>query len=127
LSRSSITLIRDVISGPLAYAIDVNAATGILKRLHLERDKRIKTEPLDWEEVNLFLETCQAQWPEHHPFLLCAFRTGMRLGDLLALTWGDVDWNHHFISVNKAYRRGRLEKPKNGRAFDVPEEQGRAG
>lgn len=120
LSRSSVTLIRDVISGPLAYAIDdelidVNPATGILKRLHFGRDKRIKTEPLDWEEVNLFLETCQHHWPEHYAIFLCAFRTGMRLGELLALTWGDVDWNRHFIRVNKAYRRGRVEKPKNGR------------
>jgi integrase len=120
LSRSSVTLIRDVVSGPLAFAVDdellsANPATGILKRMCLERNKRLAVEPLDWEEVNLFLETCQHHWPEHHPFFLCAFRTGMRLGELLALTWGDVDWNRHFIRVNKAYRRGRLEKPKNGR------------
>jgi len=119
LSRSMLCLIRDVISGPLGYAVDeelieANPVSGILKRLKLERSKKISIEPMTQEEVELFLETCQKYWPEHFTFFLCAFRTGMRLGEILALQWGDIDWNSKFIRVERSYKRGVVEKPKNG-------------
>lgn len=71
--------------------ISANPAAGLVKRLQLERDKKGCVEPLTHEEVKTFLENCQKFFPEYHPFFLCAFRTGMRLGELLALQWGDVD------------------------------------
>jgi integrase len=39
----------------------------------------------------------------------------MRLGELLALTWADVDWNQKFIRVGRSYKRGRFDKTKTGR------------
>src|SRR5208337_2090662 len=124
LSRSSVCLVRDTISGPLSYAVDeeiisTNPATGLVKRLQLERDKKGCIEPLTHEEVKTFLETCQKSFPEYHPFFLCAFRTGMRLGELLALQWGDVDWNSGFIRVSRSYKVGRFSATKTGKARRV--------
>jgi integrase len=117
LSRSSICLVRDVLSGIMNFALDeglieVNPVAGVLKSLKIERQKRISAEPLTHEEVNHFLETCKKSYSEHYPFFLCAFRTGMRLGELLGLRWSDIDFNSHFIKVQRSYRLGRLEKPK---------------
>ena len=124
LGRSMICLIRDVISGPMGYAVDEelipgNPVAGILKRLQLEREKGIKIEPMNEQEVELFLDTCFISVREHWEFFLCAFRTGMRLGELLGLNWGDIDWNQKFIRVERSYKRGRIEKPKNGKARRV--------
>lgn len=124
LSRSMICLIRDVISGPMGYAVDDelipgNPVTGILKRLQLERDKRITVEPMNDEEVELFLDSCFQYKREYWEFFLCAFRTGMRLGELLGLKWGDIDWNRKFIRVERSYKRGKFDKTKTGRVRRV--------
>ena len=124
LSKSTISLMRNVISGPMAYAMDaelipVNPTTGLIKSLHIEQDKREHLSPLTPEEVRLFLKTCEEHFREYYPFFLCAFRTGMRLGELLALQWGDVDWNRKFIEVKRSYKLGRLSPTKTGKARRV--------
>jgi len=124
LSRSTVCLVRDVISGPLSFAVDeelipVNPASGITKKLQLRRDRRIEIEPLTKEEVAVFLETCQTHAPEHYPFFLTAFRTGLRLGELLGLQWADVDWHGRFIRVSRSYKTGRLTPTKTGKVRRV--------
>jgi len=120
LSRSMICLVRDVISGPMGYAVDeeilqANPVSGILKRLKLDREKRLTVVPMTHEEVDQFLNTCAKHFPEYHVFFLCAFRTGMRLGELLGLHWGDVDWRGKFINVQRSFKRGMIDKTKNGK------------
>jgi integrase len=120
LSRSTVCLIRDVVSGPLSYAVDeeliqANPAIGITKRLQLRRDRHFEIEPMNRGEVDLFLETCSTHYPEQYPFFLCAFRTGMRLGELLGLRWGDVDWHGRFLRVSRSYKVGRISPTKTGR------------
>ena len=43
----------------------------------------------------------------------------MRLGELLALQWGDVDLKNGYIWVRRSYRMGRYTKPKNGKSRKV--------
>jgi integrase len=124
LSISSLCLARDVIGGVMNYAVDdeileVNPVIGIMKRLRLERDRKTLIESLTHEEVSLFLETCLETYPEFHAFFLCAFRTGMRLGELLGLRWPDIDFNSKFIRVERSYKLGRLESTKTGNARRV--------
>lgn len=43
--------------------------------------------------------------------------TGMRVGELLALTWKDIDFNDNYIKINKTLARGKnrrlyVEQPK---------------
>lgn len=97
-SRSLICLVRDVSSGVMGYAVEdelikANPVTGILKRLKLEPEKKLQAVPMDFEEVAQFMEACKILYPEHYTFFLCAFRTGARLGELLALHFSDIDWN----------------------------------
>jgi integrase len=124
LSKPTIALVKDVISGPLAFAVDeelipVNPTVGITKRLQLGRDKKSAVEPLTGDEVHLFLSTCQTKDPGHYPFFMCAFRTGMRLGELLGLQWGDVDWHGRFIRVERSYKLGRITPTKTGKVRRV--------
>jgi integrase len=49
-----------------------------------------------------------------------AFWTGMRTSEMLALTWGDIDWNQKTVRVCKAQSKGRLnDRTKTAKARDV--------
>lgn len=41
--------------------------------------------------------------------MLCALRTVLRLGELVALQWGDIDWNGRFIEVQRNLVQGRAD------------------
>jgi len=120
MSASSICLVRDVLSGVLSQALDdeiiqINPAVGVLKKLNLDRSKRITVEPFNMQEMRLFLDTCSENYPEYYALFLTAFRTGLRLGEFLAIEWGDVDWNSHYIWVRRSYKAGKVGKTKTGK------------
>ena len=50
----------------------------------------------------------------HYPLFLCAPRTGIREGELVALKGIDVDFNGGFIHVQRNLSRGKITLPKNG-------------
>ena len=123
-ARSSVGLFRDVISGVFNNAIDqeiitANPALGITKKLGLEGGKDLKVDPLDFEESKVFLEGCKTSAPEYHAFFFMALRTGMRLGELLAVQWGDIDFNSGYIVVRRTYKRGEFTETKNKKSRRV--------
>jgi integrase len=69
--------------------------------------------PLTREQAHLFLETVKAHWPKWYGFFLCALRTGLRLGELLAPQWGDIDFAARSLTVQRNLVAGRLTTPKN--------------
>lgn len=120
VSRSMVCLVRDVISGPLGSALDeeiikANPISGVLKRLNLKRDKRARVDPFTHEEVATFLVACNEHpFKDHYPFFLIAFRIGARLGELLALQWGDIDWHGQFIEIRRSYKLKNVSPTKTG-------------
>lgn len=87
---------------------------GLVKRdptLYVKRP-RVETEEMDFltpEEIRLFLDNVA---PDYYPLFLTAVMTGMRRGELLALQWGDIDWNSNQISVRRSIFRGEFITPK---------------
>ena len=63
--------------------------------------KRHKIAPLTREDVALLLDTAKAKSPRYYPLFLCAVRTGLRMGELLALQWPDIDLQGRFIEVQR--------------------------
>jgi integrase len=55
----------------------------------------------------------------YRTLFLVALKTGMRLGELVALTWGDVDLGEAVIRVRRTYTDGTLGEPKNHERRDV--------
>src|SRR5439155_23346557 len=64
-------------------------------------------------EVTALLAVAKDEFPRWHPLLLCAVRTGLRQGELLALRWADLDFAGRFIAVNRNLVRGLITTPKN--------------
>jgi integrase len=125
LSRSTISSVKNVISGVLEYAIDeelikTNVSKGVLRRLGLDNHEgREPARGMTPQEVELFLTTCLKNARAWHPFFLTAFRTGMRLGELLGLEWGDIDFNGRFIQVQRSFRHGQVTPTKTGKSRRV--------
>jgi integrase len=67
--------------------------------------------PLTREEAALLLENARQHTLREYVLFLCALRTGMRLGELLGLQWGDVDFHGRFIEVRRNRVAGRNDHP----------------
>jgi integrase len=76
-------------------------------------------DPLSDEETRIFLETISLHFPKDYPLFLLLLRTGMRIGEALALRWGDIDFNGRFIHVQRGLARQKIETPKNGKTRRV--------
>lgn len=73
---------------------------------------RIEYEEMDFlspEEIRLFLHHVR---PKFYALFLTAVLTGIRRGELLALQWGDVDWNSSQIVIRRSLYKGALVSPK---------------
>jgi integrase len=90
---------------------------------HLRRGDEPAPEPNPFtrDESALLVETAWKYFPEWHAFILCGLRTGLRLGEMLALQWGDVDWRGRFIRIQRNLPEGQstLSTPKNHQARRV--------
>jgi Phage integrase family len=64
------------------------------------------------EEAAHLVAISALHFPRWHPWILFALRTGLRLGELLALRWQAVDFHGGFILVDQNLVRGILTSPK---------------
>ncbi|WP_432352697.1 tyrosine-type recombinase/integrase [Sporosarcina sp. A2] len=76
--------------------ITTNAAT-IAGNVELEEDKMINYWTL--EEFKRFISVVED--PLYHALFMTLYYSGMRKGELLALTWGDIDFENNKINVDK--------------------------
>ena len=71
---------------------------------------------LTFEEADRLIAAAADEW---RTMITVALRTGLRLGELLALRWIDVDLETGRIIVRRAVSRGVIGTPKNGRTREV--------
>ena len=75
--------------------------------------------PLTREEVAILLKTAKDKNPRYYPLVLCAVRTGLRMGELLALQWNDVDYHGRFLEIRRNYTHFKITTPKSGESRRV--------
>lgn len=73
---------------------------------------------LSEDEANHFLR--QSHGSSWYLMILCALRTGMRLGELCGLDWEDVDLVKGLITVRRSLVEGVMGSPKNNRIRHIP-------
>lgn len=107
LSVSTIKRHILVLSGVLGYAVkkrllDYNVASTVDFPKQPRKTKNIYT----IEEVKEFLEALNRESEKNMIFIAfftLAIYTGARRGELLGLTWKDIDFEKHLVSISKAY------------------------
>jgi integrase len=125
-SRSTVSHMKDVVSGVLTTAMDdeliqANPALGLKGILKKRSKPEDEIDPLTDAELNLLLKTVyeSPKIKEHFCLFLLLARTGMRIGEALALQWGDIDFNGRFIQVRRSVVRGVISTPKSGKSRRV--------
>ena len=89
-----------------------NPALRLGKYLRRGDEPQPKIQPLARDEARHLVVVAEAQFPRWHPWVLLALRTGLRLGEQLALQWGDIDFNGRRAQIQRNLVRGVLTSPK---------------
>ena len=71
----------------------------------------------DFEEAERLVGGAPSDWKA---MIVVGLRTGLRIGELLALRWQDVDLVSGRLMVRRGVSRGVVETPKNGRSREIP-------
>lgn len=96
--------------------LDRNVFSGLKRR----GPGRKHETPLSVAEVDKLADVAGREHGEWlRAFILFAAYTGMRVGELFALTWADIDFGRNRVMVKRRLYRGQLGLPKNNRTREV--------
>jgi integrase len=100
-----------------ARRLAINPAEGAYSRPRADLSRRA----LNTEHVEKLLAVAKERSPlVHYPPVLALAHTGARLGEVLALTWADLDLKAGRISISKTSTpQGEIHPPKGGRSRTV--------
>ncbi|MCZ6563068.1 MAG: site-specific integrase [Deltaproteobacteria bacterium] len=89
----------------------------LIKKGEFKEAKEIN--PFRREELQTLMKAAHEKMPHYYPLLLCAVRSGLREGELIALKGSDIDFHGRFIDVRRNIYRGKITTPKNGKTRRV--------
>lgn len=118
--RNALSLVRSALAAAVdAGHIETNAAREVsLPRVAGVARGRDKWAWLTVDEIEKLLEVCKGEQLE---VVTAAIYTGLRAGELWALSWPDVDLERGILRVHAAVTEdGRVGPTKSGRAREVP-------
>ena len=118
-SHSTISVIKAAISEVLGHAVDGDLIErNPIKDLKFKgKRKPLAIEPLTEQESEVLLEKSKDYLNgKYYPMMLTALRTGMRIGEMIALKWSDIDFENRLIEVKRNYVKKRITTPKNGKS-----------
>lgn len=129
LAPSTVSIIHRTARVMLTSAVDdgvllANPASRLGRTLRLVPSKATRQEEIKAmtaEQLSDFLETSRQREPRWYPLLLLLARTGLRIGEALALQWDDVDLAGRALRVARtlADDGNRVDLPKSGHGRDV--------
>jgi integrase len=124
LALNTVRNIKRYFSTIMAEAVDdeIIAVNPVLKTGKILKKKREESEginPFNWEEKSIFEGAMKEHFPRYYPLFLTSLRNGMRIGEILALQPGDLDFNGRFIEIRRTFTKGELTTPKSGKTRRV--------
>ena len=134
LSRNTVRIIHATLRAMLNCAVDDgvivrNPADRLGKTLKLSGTRRQPGEEvkaMDAQQLEAFLHAAEQVAPLYFPLLFAMARTGLRLGEAVALEWSDVDLVAREITVSRSFSGGRVGTPKSGKSRRVDVSRGLA-
>lgn len=123
LAQSTVTHIKNVISGVLTCAVDdeiivANPAQS-LGKLFKKTQTYEKIQPYTAKELQSFLSAIQKHFPREYPLALTLARTGMRIGEAIALKWTDMSFENQYIVLRRSFSRGKIGTIKNNKPRNI--------
>lgn len=122
-ANSTVGHMKNAVSGVLNKALDDEVIsanpTYRLGKIANGTVRKEVMDPLTSDELKKLLDTVQAHYSSHYPLFLLLARTGMRIGEALAVKWDDIDFAGRFIDVKRSIVRGSISTPKSGKSRRV--------
>ncbi len=112
LNRYIKAFVRDCISDKLI----INNFTDRINLTWNDKNTH-KVQYLNYKEVQELLQALETDIKPNYIsryMIITALYTGMRIGEIMALKWSDIDFNKHLIKINKSYSyvEDRIKDPK---------------
>jgi integrase len=118
LRSQTVKNLKNCLGSVLRYAhrpdgyLDSSPAKGIVVPRPVDEKPTRVPDPFTWEDREFFEKCFLDHFPKYYPILVTGFRTGLRMGELLALQWQDIDFKHRLIYVNRNITVGSITTPK---------------
>ncbi len=104
----------------LAADVGIADPTARIERPSSSRRNVREKQTLTAESLRIFLDAAKEHTPSRHTELLTLAYTGIRVGELYALKWDDVDFGRRVLTINSSVSAGELtETTKTGSAREV--------
>jgi integrase len=93
--------------------IPANPVRSLGKFYRSARRVKEKIDPFTIEELHQIEAKCREKFPEYYPLILCLSRTGMRIGEVFAMQWHDLDFSRGHLLIRRNIPPHRhVETPK---------------
>lgn len=118
LRSGTIRNIKNCLSAILRHAsyqdgyIESNPARGVKVPKPEDETPLREPEPLSWTDRDHLEGVFQNNFPLAYPLVVWGFRTGLRIGELFALKWEDIDFHNRQIYVQRNIVQGKITTPK---------------
>jgi integrase len=110
--NNHLTVLRTALKTAVRWGLIASAAEVKLLR-HVPPDVTY----LDFDEAERLIQAADDLW---RPMIVVALNTGLRIGELIALHWADVDLMKGRLRVTRNDWEGTLGTPKSGKNRDIP-------
>ncbi|MCW2960750.1 MAG: int [Thermoleophilia bacterium] len=114
LSEASVRRYMGPLKALLATAFEdglirVNPATNVRTAVPRTHDDREHAKALSAEQLQRLIAAVDEEW---RPLIEFMATTGLRIGEVVALRWGDVDLDRGVFRVQRAFYKGNIDEPK---------------
>ena len=105
-SPGTVQLVHSVLRGCLYHAVKQGLiGQSPTKAVIPPKPRLTEKQVLDENQLQVMLIAAQENQPAYLPLYQLAITTGMRQGELLGLTWDDLDWNKGSLKINRQLQR----------------------
>ncbi len=121
LSSATVNLVVTILQCSLKCAYDAGMAKGYTAgAIRRPKSEQFRTSCFSRGEQAILEDAAlQAREEKYRGILLCLY-TGLRIGELLALEWGDIDFDRAFMAVARSCHDGKDETGRFTRLVDSP-------
>lgn len=84
------------------------------------RVSKAATQFYDFVEYERLVAAARETHVRAYLLVLLAGEAGLRLGEMVALEWRDIDFTKGQVCVQRLARKGQIASPKGGRLHHVP-------
>lgn len=114
-SRSTINNVLSIISGILKYAVECDLLPGMpctITQLKKEEYDDVEMQRYSDEEYDKLVQAAEALGPRYLVVVLLGGDAGLRLGEMVALEWTDIDLSTDTLRIRRQERRGKVGPTK---------------